>query len=333
MKRILFLALLSAFAFGQVTPKGQQSDNYSTAKKKGGVVLAGDMVNEIMYPRQKPVYGADSSVTDVSPATPLPTWGGLGFGVNIALDNITGICYEDVYGRNIELDAADTSDIWDGGQVTAGESQIWVAPTAAAVHNIVSTSDLDSVGLTGALTVQIFGLPRWTSSEISEIIIMDGTNDVATDSSYVIIHHMLVLTNGGTSINAGIITATATAPSATTVTALIRIGQGHTQMAIIGVPSTQTLLIGRLYANVNKAVGAAGLIDIALLFNSTPDEHLTTFRVAHTFGLQTVGTSAFTIPYYIPKKYVGPGILKIQAISGTNDMDVSAGFDILLVDH
>ena len=333
MKRILFAILLTAFAFGQVTPKGQQSDNYTTAKKKGGVVLSGDMVDEIMYPRQKPVYGPDGNVTDVSPANPLPTWGSAGFMINAALGNIVGITSEDVYGRNIEVDSADTADVWDGGQVTSGVSQIWVAPTAAAVHNIVSTSDLDSVGLTGALTVRIFGLPRWTSSEISEDIIMDGTNNVATDSSYVIIHHMLVLTNGGTSINAGIITATATAPSATTVTALIRVAQGHTQMAIIGIPSTQKLLVGRLYGNVNKAGGATGLADVALLFNSTPDDHLTTFRVTHTFGLQTVGTSAFTIPYYAPKMYEGPGILKVQVVSGTNDQDISAGFCILLVDN
>ncbi len=290
MKRILFAILLTAFAFGQVTPKGQQSDNYTTAKKKGGVVLSGDMVDEIMYPRQKPVYGPDGNVTDVSPANPLPTWGGAGFALNAAIGNITGLTTVNKFGRNTEIDAADTSDVWDGGQITSGVSQIWVAPTAAAVHNIASTSDLDSVGLTGTLTLQIFGLPRWTSAEISEVIIMDGTNNVATDSSYVIIHRMKVLTKGGSPANVGVITATATAPSATTVTARINIGQGQTHMAIYGIPSTHTLYLTDMYASTNKAVGAAGLVDISLWANPGPYSELTGFISKHTFGLMTVGT-------------------------------------------
>lgn len=39
----------------------------------------------------------------------------------------------------------------------------------------------------------------------------------------------------------------------------------------------------------------------------------------------------FIIPYYLPKVFEGPGILKIQVLSGTNNMDVSAGFDIVKV--
>ena len=331
MKRILFAVLFTAIAFGQVTPKGQQSDNYTTAKKKGGVVLSGDMVDEIMYPRQKPVYGADGSVTDVSPATPLPTWGGAGFALNAAMGNITGLMTVNKFGRNTELDAADTSDIWDGGLITAGVSQIWVAPTAAAVHNIVSSSDVDSVGLAGALTIQVYGLPRWTSAEISEVIILDGTNAVATDCLYVIIHRMKVLTKGASGPNAGKITATATSPSATTVTAQINIGQGQTQMAIYGIPSTQTLYLTNLYGSVNKAVGAAGLVDVSLLVNPEPQTELTGFLVKHTFGLQTVGTSALPVPFAPYKPISGPAIIKVQAFSGTNDNDISAGFDGYLV--
>lgn len=343
MKRVSFLAklwcgmlvaaLLMAFVFAQTTPKGLQSDNFATGKHKGGVVLGADHVGGILYPREKPVYGADGSVTDVSIATPMPTLGGLGFALQIAAGNVAGMSSCTIYGRNIEVDSADTADVWDGGQVTSGESQVWLAPTAAAVHNIVSTSGADSIGGGGALTIRLFGLPRWTSEEISEDIIMTGTADVATDCSYVIIHHMMVLTKGATNVNVGIITATATAPSNTTVTALMRVGQGHTQMAILGIPSTQTAYMGRLYANVNKAVGAAGLLDVALLFNPEPQTEILNYRVAHTFGLQTVGTSAFTLSYYAPKVFAGPGIMKVQVISGTNDQDVSAGFEIIVMDN
>lgn len=36
---------------------------------------------------------------------------------------------------------------------------------------------------------------------------------------------------------------------------------------------------------------------------------------------------------WVPKKFVGPGIIKIQSTSGANDVDISAGFDIVLIDN
>ena len=160
---------------------------------------------------------------------------------------------------------------------------------------------------------------------------MDGTNNVATDSSYVIIHRMKVLTKGGSPANVGVITATATAPSATTVTARINIGQGQTHMAIYGIPSTHTLYLTDMYASTNKAVGAAGLVDITLWANPEPQTELTGFISKHTFGLMTVGTSTNPHPFNPPRPIPGPAILKVQAFSGTNDNDISAGFNGYLV--
>ena len=142
---------------------------------------------------------------------------------------------------------------------------------------------------------------------------------------------MKVLTKGGTSVNVGVITATA--QSDNTITAQINVGKGQTQMAIFGIPSTQIVQMKRLYGNVNKAGGAAGLVDATLLFNPEPDVEITNFPVRHTFGLQTVGTSALTITYATPKVFEGPGIIKIQVLSGTANMDVSAGFDLIIVDN
>ena len=199
------------------------------------------------------------------------------------------------------------------------------------MHNIKSSSSSDASAGVGGRTVRIYGLHDWDTAEVTEDVTLNGTSAVATSNSYVIIHRMRVVTKGATSTNVGLITATATSPSATTITARIEIGKGQTQMAIYGIPSICTAYMGRFYANVNKAGGATGLVDITLLYNSEPDAELTNFATRHTFGLQTVGTSAFTIPYYVPKIFVGPGILKIQVASGTNEMDVSAGFDLILV--
>ncbi len=259
------------------------------------------------------------------------------FELEAARGNIPGVVTVNKFGRNIEIDGGVTADIWDGGHTLASGgsvSLIWVAPTAANKHNIASSSASDDgdPGGVGARTIRVFGLPDWDSPEVSEDVTMNGQSNVAMTTDMVIIHRMFVLTKGATSSNVGIITATATAPSATTVTAQIRVGQGQTQMVVYGVPSTQTLFIARLYANVNKAPGAAALVDVALLYNPEADVELTNFLVRHTFGLQTVGTSALTINYGTPKTLPGPAIVKLQALSGTNDVDISGGFDGFVID-
>ncbi len=243
------------------------------------------------------------------------------------------------FGRNTEIDSTVTADIWNGGHTVgalpAGTSLIWVAPTAAAKHNIVSTStsdDGDPVGV-GARTVRIFGLPDWDTAEVTEDITMNGETNVETANSYVIIHRMRVLTKGATSSNVGTITATAKAPSATTVTARIEVGKGQTQMAVYGIPSTQKLYLYFLYTYANKAGGATALADVSLLYNPEPDVQLTNFLTKHTKGLMTAGTSGVPHPFSPPKKFAGPGILKVQVLNGTNDMDISAGFDGIVVNN
>lgn len=337
MKRILALVLLASIAFAQdVTPTGQQVDGFSIKKTRGGAVISTDYgLNGQHVLRSKPVYGADSSFTDVSPANPMPVWGGVGFALNVSAGNVSGMSSVDKFGRNIEIDSGVTADVWDGGKTVgalpAGSSLIWVAPTQARVHNIASTSIGDASGSAGAKTIRVYGLPRWTSAEISEVITMNGQNNVATDSSYVIIHRMEVLTKGANGPNIGTITATAVTDG--TVTARIEVTKGQTQMAIYGIPSIQTAYIGLIYGYANKAAGAAALADIALLVNPEPDAELISFLIKFPFGLQTVGTSGLPVPFYTPKKVVGPAIIKMQVVSGTNDMDVTAGFDIILVNN
>ena len=256
-----------------------------------------------------------------------------------AQGGISGTSTINKFGRNTEIDSNATADIWDGGKTVgalpAGTSLIWVAPTAAAKHDITSTSTDDdgSPMGDGARTIRIFGLPDWDIAEVSEVITMNGTGNVETTNNYVIIYRAQVLTKGATNVNVGTITITAKSPSATTITARIEVGKGQTQMAIFAIPSIQKFYIDRFYANVNKAGGASGQVDVALLVNPEPDAELTNFLTKHTFGLEKVGTTAFLIPFTTPKTIDGPAIIKVQVASATNDMDVSAGFDGLVVDN
>lgn len=252
------------------------------------------------------------------------------FFVEVARGNIAGVSSVNKFGRNIEIDSGVTADVWDGGH-TADESLLWVAPTQARTHTIASDSASDTDGGVGARRLKVFGLTDWDTAEVNEEIVMNTGSPPVTVNAYVIIHRMFVTNKGATNVNVGTITATATGDA--TVTAQIRPGQGQTQMAVYGIPSTQTAYMGRLYGNVNKAGGAAGLIDVSLRVNPEPQNELLNFLVKHTFGLQTVGTSALTINYYTPKTIAGPAIIKVQALSGTDNMDLSAGFDMVLINN
>ena len=278
-----------------------------------------------------PILGGNGNKADVNSGKQLSVSDPL---LEVSRDNINGQSSENKFGRNIEIDSGVTADIWDGGHTVAsgGTSLIWLAPTAARIHTIASTSANDTTGGTGANSVIISYLPDWDTAETTETVTGDLNAGIAMDNAAVMINRMEVIIQGtSTIINAGDITATAASDS--TVTSRIRVGQGQTQQAIYGVPSIQKLKIGRLYGNVNKAGGAAGLLDLTLFANTAPNVNPVVFITKHTFGLQTVGTSAFSIPYYSPKKISGPAIVKIQTLSNTNDMDVSAGFDFIVVNN
>lgn len=227
------------------------------------------------------------------------------------------------FGRNTDVDTVVNEDVWENGGT-------WVAPTTARTHDIVSTSTDDASAGVGARTIQVYGLTAWDASEVSETITLNGTTNVATTNSYVIIHRMKVLTKGATNVNVGTITATAQTDA--TVTAQINASQGQTQMAIYGIPSTQSFYLTNYYASAIKDATALS-IDINLFVNPEPDTELTNFLTKHTSGAATEGTSYTQKdfkPYY---KISGPAIIKIQVGTSVNDTDVSAGFDGILIDN
>lgn len=265
--------------------------------------------------------------------------GGLGsrtqdFLLEVAKGNVAGHYAINKFGRNIDIDAAVTADIWDGGH-SGDESLLWVAPTEARVHQLASSSASDDgnpVGV-GARTVKIWYLPDWDTKETSITVTMNGTTDVALPSC-VMINRMQVVTKGATNVNVGVITATADTDG--TVTSQIRVGQGQTNQAVLGIPSTQKFYLYAIYAYLNKAVGAAGLVDIDLKVNGEPSTELLNFVSKHPWGLQTVGSSGMSHNLPVPKEISGDGdgaIIKIQSLSGSANADVSAGFDGVLIDN
>lgn len=223
------------------------------------------------------------------------------------------------------------TDIWDRADATPTQ-QIWIAPTAARIHAIVSSDANDTSAGTGARTIRITGLTSWTATgETSETIIMAGATPVNTVNSYVIIHRMQVLTSGGTTINAGNITATAETNN--TVTAQISIGYGQTQMAIYGVPSTKTLYLTKWFAASDRNSGTAADVEMFLKVNVEPTVQTTQFITKDIRHISTDGTSAFEFNFDPYRAFPGPCIIKVSAIASGADIECAAGFDGYLVNN
>ncbi len=233
-------------------------------------------------------------------------------------------------GRSTNVDAAKT-DVWDGANAT-DDIKIWVAPTTARIHQIASSSASDdgSPAGVGARTIEVAGLPSWDTKEVSEVITLNGVANVPTINSYVIIHRLKVLTKGPTSPNVGVITATADVDG--TVTAQINAGIGRTQMAVYGVPSIQTAFVKSYYATVIKNAAAVRLM-IELCVNPESNVELLGFITEHSFGLDSGGSSDIQHFFDPPNPFPGPTLIKVQADSSSANSDVSAGFDIILVDN
>lgn len=251
------------------------------------------------------------------------------FNSKVALGLVEGSKAVNKFGRSTNVDSGVDTDIWDRANAT-NDQDIWVAPTQARVHNIVSSSVNDDSAGTGAKTIKIYGLTSWDTKEVSETITMDGTTNVATTNSYVIIHRMKLLTWGSGGTNAGLITATAVTDA--TVTAQINASEGQTQMAIYGISSLQTALMTKYYCSAIKA-SASLSVKMSLLVNTYCDNELTGFLIKHTIGIATEGTN------YTPHEFnpyfaiTGPAIIKIQGNSSSDNTDVSAGFDLILIDN
>ena len=251
------------------------------------------------------------------------------FGLEASRGNITGITTVNKFGCSTDCDSGTATDIWDRANSTDTQV-VWTAPTTARTHQITSTSasdDGDPAGV-GANTVRVYGLTGWGTAEVSEDITMNGTADVPTANSYVIIHRMKVLTKGATSVNVGVITATADTDS--TVTAQINASQGQSQMAIYGIPSTQTAYMTNYYASLVKSASAT-TCSMELIVNPEPDVELTNFVIKHLNGMQSDGSNNFPNKFDPPFSIAGPAIIKIRANCSSSNNTVTAGFDLYLI--
>lgn len=251
------------------------------------------------------------------------------FPLQAALGRVAGCSTVNKFGKALDCDASVPTDIWNGANGVTS-TDVWVAPTQARIHDIVS-SDVNDDGSpvgTGMRTLRVYGLTSWSAAEVSEDVILNGTTNVPTVNSYVIIHRMKGLTFGSGETNAGIIKATAQTDA--TITAAIQAGEGQTLMLIYGVPSTQKIAIKKLICAALR--GTAGLkADGTLIVKENADQADAAFITKEDFHFSDVASWEHD---YIPLKiFTGPCIIKVQVVCNNSDNMVVAVFDAFIVDN
>ena len=248
--------------------------------------------------------------------------------------NIPGQAVVTKFGRNPDTDTAASvtavnigRSIWDGGIAGAVN---WLPPTTARTHQIASTSandDNDGGGTNaGAQTVRVFGLDSAFALQ-QEDITLNGTTNVPTGSTYTMIYRMEVLTTGATGWNEG--TITATADTDTTVTAQITIGNNQTLMAIYQIPAGKKGFMDRYFASLHKSGGATKFADIFLMSMKDGGP----WRVRDSTDVGSDANMYVERPFEFKKSFEAKELIQIVANPSADAQDISAGFDLTLVDQ
>ncbi len=234
--------------------------------------------------------------------------------LRIAQGGVSGVISENKFGRNPDVDVG-TEDIWSQGGM-------WVAPTAACVHAIVSSSANDASAGTGARTISVTGL-NGSYAITTETVTLNGTTPVNTANSYVIIHRMLVLTCGTGGTNAGTITATAS--SGGTVSIGMVIGKGQSQFCIYQIPAGYTAYLTKYICSTNA--GPSSHVDVELFAKPFGG----CFNLKGTITLDTDGVSSDVREYLVPLQFTEKTIIKLTATTDTNNCNVVGSFDLIMV--
>ncbi len=244
--------------------------------------------------------------------------------VGLSMGDIAGIIHINKFGRNPDIDTATVpEDLWDAGGV-------WVAPTAARIHDLASTDVADTSAGTGAQSIEIQGLDdNWELQ--SETLSLSGLANVPTSNTYRRIFRMKVPLVGSGGTNAGDITATAQVDG--TVTAQVTASMAQTLMAIYTIPANKTGYMTSYYSSLNSANPPA---DMIFSLGVKPDTDLSTspWQTKHILGINLNG-SGYIQHYFKPyMKITEKSDIRMQAVTvSDNNSDVSGCFDIILVDN
>ena len=239
--------------------------------------------------------------------------------LEIARGNVSGMSSVNKFGRNSSIAAAATEEIWDG-------SVAYTFPTTATITHIRTAADTPAMD---GLVVEVQGLNATWDLTVQNVTIDAATStdtEVALGTALIRVFRMKVLANVVTTND---IWLGATGVAAATANAIIQTGNNQTLMAIYTVPNGKTAYMTAFYANVNPATNLDPTSNPIKVW-ARDNENSYAPQLKHTSGL-TVGNIQHNYDPY--PKFTQKTDIYITASPVGKAVDVSAGFDLILVDN
>ena len=205
--------------------------------------------------------------------------------------------------------------------------------TATTLYISSSSTDDDAAG-TGARTATVSGLDA-NYDEVSVTVDLDGQNGVqlGSASNWIRVNRITVNTAGSGGQNAGVIyvgdEATPSSGVPSNKYATVAIGDNQTLMALWTVPRGYSAYLYQ--TNVTAACTSSNKL-LTCTIVARPQGGV--FNVKDKFGIQVDG-GAILHKYDFPLKLTEKTDIEVRAISdsGTGNVEVSAGLDILYIEN
>lgn len=126
----------------------------------------------------------------------------------------------------------------------------------------------------------------------------------------------------------------ATGVAAATASGIIQAGNNQTLMAIYTIPANKTAYITNYYATLNKASGGGSTLGALIKLWAIDNANSYVKQIKHIAGVDANANSAYIHDFFPYFKATEKTDIYIDATnqSGSVVGDISAGFDLILVD-
>ncbi len=291
------------------------ADNTQLDSGSGGDVIATDDISGVKHQRVKLEFGGDGVATEVDHRDALPTVD-LATGAAFGLDSDLSVWNANGYGPDFDTGVEET--FWSIGTGAWQDSP----NNSAETVNIASLSANDTAAGTGARTVRVHGLNA-SGAYATDDVSMNGTSNVGTSFTFLVVYRIEVLTVGSGGTNAGAISATGATSSGIYAYALA--GESISEQATFAVPASTTGLL-RSWRTEVLETGTAGAIQAQLQvwIPSTQPTWRTIQRTTAADGAPS--NLAFDPPLVLP----ATSRVRVQGISNASNILALSSFDVLL---
>ena len=281
-----------------------------------------------MRTKPRSLNNASGEIDSANPLHTTSVASSSNFGVP-ALDapagNIVGTRSVNKFGNNAALATGTTETIWDG-------SNLYTFPSTAAITHIRAAVDSAT---TQGMEVEVQGLDtNWDLSVFTHTLDpTNSTTEVPLVTAGENLRRVFRMKVKDASLADQNIWIGATGMTAATAKGIITAGNNQTLMAIYTVPNGKSAYITNYYASLNKDAGG-GDPDVVVKMWHIDNTNGYAKQIKHILGIDSNASSYFSHrfdPYY--KVTAKTDVyLDCTNLSGSASADVSAGFDLYLID-